>query len=196
MWADKKSGQHGPHFLFGEPLLQVLSSVSREFRQNINEMFFSQSCFGLEVSCVGNGNGLEDIQDWVSRVGMWRLRHLRDLYVTFKLSAWSKRCEGFAIEFCPKEGMKATHDPDGVGGCTKKDLSAYLDMIVKRKASEKWESTGVIDFFTADPHALRVAVYGRSKYKYEQDEEEEIDERDANQVAYGPSFRKLQATPW
>lgn len=195
VWPDKndpdehsgRSFRANAWFIVKYRRFRHLSSVSREFRETLNEIFFSQNNFQL---CTTN---LDIVQDWVKDVGIWRLRHLQQLYLDI---AWSScGTTKFEVTYDETNGLKATcirfEDEDEM------DIDEYVEMIERRKLAENWESTGVVEFFTIDQEALRESVWGILESHYEEDEDEEIDERDAYQVAYGRSYYKeVRRLPW
>ncbi|KXT10457.1 hypothetical protein AC579_1849 [Pseudocercospora musae] len=68
-----------------------------------------------------------------------------------------------------------------------KSLDKCVALIEQRKQDENWESSGGIESLILDPTALKNAVWPEVLLE---DEREEINERDAYQVAYGRSFTR------
>ncbi|KAI5366509.1 hypothetical protein Slin15195_G080310 [Septoria linicola] len=72
--------------------------------------------------------------------------------------------------------------------------SSPLELIEQRKKEEKWDSTGVVEFFTTDPQALVVEFRGEDEYIADDDfEYTERNERDAYQIAYGACYKDVRA---
>lgn len=116
---------------------------------------------------------------------------------------YHKGCwDEFTITYAPRRGLKAKfmgclYWDYGDNEPSKKHAvkaAAYCSVIEERNGGEGREGTGIIEYFLADPSALRNVIWG--PYMYTQDDEEEIDEHDAYQVAYGPPPRVEVCCPW
>lgn len=182
-WTMKYRGRNNPYPK--HPLFRMLFSISREFHQALWKILFSH--LDLSISACN----LEEVEAWVAEIGMWRLRQLRSLHLDMVRSP-HECTEHFFIKHDPKEGLQATCYSETNGPV---DLTRYVAMLERRKVEEQWESTGVIEFFTADHDALRFAM-GLRCYESNELEKEEVNERDAYQVAYGRCVKRLVRPRW
>lgn len=172
-------------------IINVASEVSPEFEEEALKLYYCANTFEVQAPmCCGP----EDLQEWVDMVGMKHLGHLRDLKVTF--SYYKGLFDNFHVTFSPASGLRAeaqevddyNYNPfEPTGG----EIIAEIE---QRKKYEGLESTGVIDFFTVDPDAVRRCLYG--PLVWEQVPDDEIDERDAYQVAYGRVECVGGGCPW
>jgi len=106
-------------------------------------------------------NGPEALQKWADVVGMRFLGHLQHVCVSFE---WHKDLRDHVrVEWTPEAGLKATfwdQDRNENDGDNDESAAKFCAMVERRKQEERWESTGIIECFLADPDALREAIYG------------------------------------
>ncbi|SMY24442.1 unnamed protein product [Zymoseptoria tritici ST99CH_1A5] len=172
-----------------------LSLVSQEFRNAAVERYFAGSKLHIDT-----GRRLDPLLGWADKVGMNKLRHLRYMHVG--INWYRGENDYFTVSFHSLRGLKAEYQPaqDDYGEAkraTDKRVSEYTMWVSRHAITEGWNSTGVIDFFVADPDALRIACWGPhynsgtslgyfdAGWGGWNEELESIDERNAYEVAYG-----------
>ncbi|KJY00199.1 hypothetical protein TI39_contig339g00004 [Zymoseptoria brevis] len=172
-----------------------LSLVSQEFRNAAVERYFAGSKLHIDT-----GGRLDPLLGWADKVGMNKLRHLRYMHVG--INWYSGENDYFTVSFHSLRGLTAQYQPaqdDYIEAkrATDKRVSEYTMWVSRHAITEGWNSTGVIDFFVADPDALRIACWGPhynsgtslgyfdAGWGGWNEELESIDERNAYEVAYG-----------
>lgn len=170
--------------------VRKLCAVSHEFREEVSRIHYSSNSCIVEVD---SSAGPESIVDWSKVMGIRNLRHLRDLKATFRYYD-GRFFDTFHVTYSSASGLKANvvESADFSYEPRPEVADQHLAMIGKRKKDEEWESTGVIEFFTLSPNALRSMLY-EPLFELCGDGEDYFNERDAYQVAYG---RCYLSCPW
>lgn len=172
--------------------IQRLCDVSSEFRNEILRLYYSNNMFETDEDVWGAERA---IHHWPRMVGMQHLRYLRSLKITFKY--WYKGFwDAIEVTCLPGQALEAQVwiVEDYRFNRYDEKVQEHIAMIEQRKKDEKWESTGVMEFFTFDLDALRSALHGPRVF--EDDPFEETDEHDAYQVAHGKQQIWCDGCPW
>lgn len=92
-------------------------------------------------------------------MGPRSLRHLRNLEVTFK--CYKGFFDTFHVTFdaINRPKAKVTESADFSYDPRDEQASKHLAMIKQRKTASDYETTGVLEFFTASPNSLRAILY-------------------------------------
>lgn len=168
------------------PIVCSLCAVSAEFREEVSKFHYSSNSFHV-VSDWGRDGSPEDIREWANVVGRHDLSRLRNLNAKF--GYYKVSFDSFHVAFVPEMGLRAEawkvvdYDYSRVD----ESLNNHVGMIKRHQEIERYNSTGVFEFFTLDPDSLRRAIHG-DWIKGDDLEGEEIDERNAYQVAYGRTY--------
>ncbi|KAF7198611.1 hypothetical protein HII31_00350 [Pseudocercospora fuligena] len=144
-------------------LLGKLSLVSHEVRMAVNLRFFATTNL-LVKSYYGRPSilTLDDVLKNLSKpLGDWRLKFLRKMWL--QMWFYKEDYDEFLVTWEPKEGLKAKHHCVHEWPTPKlvhtERLDKYVAMVEKHKEDEKWNSTGVIEFLSLDPDALRETAW-------------------------------------
>jgi hypothetical protein len=132
----------------------ILSLVSREFREISVKRYFGRSTFTINLTRCG----LYVLEDWVNEVGKDKLRHVRHMHVRID---WRKdEWDEFDVRWDPIHGLKAEWEQADHPKHKTGTLSWHTSRISRLNIQEERNSTGVVEFFTADMDALRQASWG------------------------------------
>ncbi|KAK3719257.1 hypothetical protein LTR37_004476 [Vermiconidia calcicola] len=183
---------HGRRGISRPRAVRHLCSVSQEFREQFLRLYYSKYRFGVILL---HHHGPEALQEWVELAGLRPLQYMRDLKVV--MTYHKGYFDTVRVTFSPSTGLEArvqeNCDWDYPDWTDKPQ--AHATSIEKRKRKQGWKGTGVFEFFTIGADGLREAIYG--PWIMGDDEQEETNERDAYQVAYGKRQVDIYGgSPW
>ncbi|KAK3690617.1 hypothetical protein LTR37_019061 [Vermiconidia calcicola] len=155
---------------------------------------FVHANYRFEVTLLDH-HGPEALEEWVTLVGLRPLQYVRDLKVI--MSYYRDSFDTVHVTCSPGSGLKAKvkRYRDWADILWTDKPQAHATSIEERKRREGWNGTGIVEFFTTGADGLREAIYG--PWVMGDDEEEETNERDAYQVAYGKRQVEIYGgCPW
>lgn len=163
----------------GADKVPALLHISRQIRIEASEIYYQQNHFLLTLDqCAYDILPLEAVSDWASVIGTQNFKHLRKL--SLYLYCRKELETLLELVFSPHNGLQVQISGSGTceyryrrslgpEGCipfedsyadAKQREAAYCAMIESRRTEERWDSTGIIEFFLADTKASRHMRWG------------------------------------
>lgn len=159
-----------------------LIHVSHQVRTEALHIYYAKNAFCMQLgrhTVGGNNNAAAIIARWAKQVGIETLGELRDLTVNIK--CFHEQVIDIRVTYSPEKGL--SHQVDGHETrsseshrehsrtirqqCIKYEqkqkrtrMDEYLSVIEERRKRKGGDGRTVIDYFTADPDALRLAYWG------------------------------------